>query len=131
MPMESDFPPTWDSCGHEIVALRAFYAADFFGPELLSPSMPPFELDGGIVADRGVASVRVVPPLEEREDRHASLGLGSESPPIEKLALQCREETLGEGVVVGVAHRSHRWTHAGLAASKPEGDRRVLHPWSE
>jgi hypothetical protein len=46
---------------------------------------------------------RVVPALDEVEDRHPGLGLGGEATPIQELALEGGEEALTEGIVVGVA----------------------------
>src|SRR2546422_9776097 len=69
---------------------------------------------------------RVVPALDEVEDRQAGVGLRGEALPIEQLALERREETFAEGVVVGVADRAHGGPDARLATPEPEGDRRVL-----
>ena len=52
--------------------------------------------------ERQVPAVGVVPPLDELEDGQAGLNLGGEPPPVEQLALERREETLAEGVVVRV-----------------------------
>jgi hypothetical protein len=45
---------------------------------------------------------------------------------VEELTLERREEALAHRVVVRVADRSHRRTHARLAAPKSERGRRVL-----
>ena len=68
----------------------------------------------------------VVPALDEIEDRHASLGLGPVTFTAEQLAFEGREEALAHGVVVRVANRTHRRTHAGFAAAMAELDRSVL-----
>ncbi len=49
-----------------------------------------------------------------------------EAPSRQQLAFQRREETLGHGVVVGVADGSHRGPHSGFAAAISEGNGRVL-----
>src|SRR5262249_39058410 len=74
----------------------------------------------------GVATVRVVPALDEFEDGQARLNLGVEALAIEELALERREEALTERVVVRVADGSHRRPDAHLAAALAEGERRVL-----
>ena len=73
-----------------------------------------------------MATMRVVPPLDELEDGEASLDLSREASAVEEFALEGGEEALAEGVVIGVAHGSHRRPDAGLAAPLPEGERRVL-----
>ena len=45
---------------------------------------------------------------------------------IEKLAFESGEEALAHGVIIGVSNRTHRGTHAGLAAAMAELDRGVL-----
>lgn len=66
-------------------------------------------LEGGwrLVAERGVASVRVVEAFHEVVDRHAGFGPACEVVAVQQLALQGREEALAHRVVVGVADRSH------------------------
>ncbi len=59
--------------------------------------------DRGLVVQGGVASVRVVPPLDVLEDGEARLDLGREPSPVEELALEGREGALAERVIVGVA----------------------------
>ena len=54
------------------------------------------------------------------------LGRGPETPPIEQLALQGREEALAPRIVVGVADRPHRRPDAERQAALPVGDGRVL-----
>jgi hypothetical protein len=49
-----------------------------------------------------------------------------ESPTIDELAFEGGEEALAEGVVVGVADRTHGRTHAGLATAVAKRDRGVL-----
>jgi len=71
-------------------------------------------------------AVRVVPALDEGEDGEAGLAMGRESSSIEELAFEGCEEALAEGVVVAVAHRSHRGSDAGFCAPVPEGDGCVL-----
>src|SRR6266849_2465403 len=88
--------------------------------------MTPLELDRRDAAESRVTANRVVPAFDELEDRHAGLRLRLETPAREQLALQRREEALAHGVVVGVAHRSHRRPHLRFLAAKPEGDRGVL-----
>jgi hypothetical protein len=75
-----------------------------------------------------MATVRVVPPFDGLEDGEAGLDLGREAPPVEELALEGGEEALAEGVVIGVAHGSHRRPDASLAAPLSEGERGVLAP---
>lgn len=76
-------------------------------------------------------SAGIVPALDEGEDGHAGLGLRAEAPPVEELAFEGGEEALAHGIIIGVADRSHGRAHASLPASHAEGERGVLHPWSE
>ena len=69
---------------------------------------------------------RVVPALDIAEAGYSGLRLGSEPPPLQQFGFERREEALGHGVVIGIAHRAHRWSHAGLAATLAEGQGRVL-----
>src|ERR1043166_2726288 len=73
-------------------------------------------------------AVRIVPALDEREDRGAGVGLGAEGAPIHQLALERREETLAQGVVVTIAHRPSRRPHPHRLASLAERNRGVLRP---
>src|SRR5271156_2365470 len=70
--------------------------------------------------------MRVVPALDEVEDRQARLDLGLEAAPVEQLAFERGEEALAHGVVKTVAHRAHRGSHPGLRATFTEGERGVL-----
>ena len=85
-----------------------------------------FERDRRLVAQRRVTPAPVVEALDELEDRHARLGVAAKAAPIQQLALQGREEALAQRVVVGIAHRAGRGSHASLLAARPERDRGVL-----
>jgi len=82
----------------------------------------------GILAERRVASARIVPALDELEDDLAGLRLGAELPPVEQLAFERGEEALAHRIVVRITDRPHRLTHTGLLASEPEGDRGICNP---
>jgi hypothetical protein len=69
-----------------------------------------------------MATVRVVPALDELEDRHARLDLALEAVAIDKFEFEGREEALAHRVVVGITDRAHRGSHARLAATLAEGD---------
>ncbi len=73
-----------------------------------------------------MAAPRVVPALDEVENREAGLGRRAEPVPVEQLALERREEALAERVVVGVAHAPHRGPSAGLPTAATEGEGGVL-----
>src|SRR5437660_897176 len=73
-----------------------------------------------------MAAAWVVPAFDEVEEGEARVGLGAEAFAIEQLALERREEALTHGVVVGVAHTTHRRPDAGLTAAPAESERRVL-----
>src|SRR5260221_7695857 len=79
-----------------------------------------------MIVERRVAAMRVVPALDEVEDRHPRLDLGLELAPVEQLAFQGGEKALAHGVVETVADRTHRGSHPGLLAAHAEGDRGVL-----
>lgn len=82
--------------------------------------------DGRAVSERRVPAQRVIEALDVAEAGHSRLGLRTEAAAGEQLALEGREEALGHGVVVGVADRAHRGSHARLLAAAAEGQRRVL-----
>src|ERR1700725_4950 len=77
----------------------------------------------GEIADAGVATSGIVPPLDVAEDRHPGLGLRCEPAACQQLAFQCGEEALAHGVVVGVTDRPHGWEHAGFPAAPAERQR--------
>src|SRR3984893_6437241 len=78
------------------------------------------------MADAGMATSGIVPPLDVAEDRHPGLGLRYEPAACQQLAFQCGEEALAHGVVVGVTDRSHGRAHAGFAAAAAERQRCIL-----
>src|SRR3984893_7944632 len=80
----------------------------------------------GEIADAGVATSGIVPPLDVAEDRHPGLGLRCEPAACQQLAFQCGEEALAHGVVVGVTDRPHGWEHAGFPAAPAERQRCIL-----
>ena len=55
-----------------------------------------------------MATVRVIPPFDVLEDRHAGLGLRRERALVDELAFEGGEEALGHRVVGAVANRTHR-----------------------
>src|SRR5437879_13434315 len=73
-----------------------------------------------------MSTPRIVPAFDEAEDGEARVGLRAEAVAMEQLALERREEALAHGVVVGIAHTTHRRPDAGLATAPAEGERRVL-----
>src|SRR6266567_2893996 len=77
--------------------------------------VPPFELERRDLPERRMATVGVVPALDELEyDRHR-LRLRVEAMLRQQLALQGGEERLAHRVVEAVAGRTHARPHAGLA----------------
>src|ERR1039458_1589626 len=79
-----------------------------------------------MIVEGGVAAVRIVPALDEVEDRHSCLGLSLEAAAGEQFAFQGGKEALAHRVIETVADRTHRGSHAGLLTAHPEGDRGVL-----
>src|SRR5215210_2781914 len=79
-----------------------------------------------MVAERRVATMRVVEAFNEVEDRVVRLVVIPERQSVDQLALESGEKTLAHGVVVAVADRTHRRADAGLATPPAELDRRVL-----
>ncbi len=69
---------------------------------------------------------RVVPALDELEEREPGRGVRGEAGAGQELAFQGREEALAHRIVVAVADRAHRGSYAGLAAALAEGYRGVL-----
>src|SRR5918911_5686848 len=70
--------------------------------------------------------MRVVEPLDVREEGGARLGVGPERVPRQQLTLQGGEEGLGDRVVVAVAARVHRGYDSRDLATLPEARRGVL-----
>ena len=68
----------------------------------------------------------VIPALDELEDCHADLHLGTELPPFQQLTFERGEEALAHGIVVGVADLSHRGSDIRFFAAQPERHGRVL-----
>src|SRR5579864_8214616 len=73
-----------------------------------------------------MAAAWIVEALDELEDRASRLGLRLEPAACQQLAFKRGKEALAHGVVICIANRAHRGTHAGLAATLAELDRRVL-----
>ena len=73
-----------------------------------------------------MAPVRVVPALDEVEDRDARLIVVTETSSIEQLAFQRGEEALAHRVVIAITARAHRRSDSGMATPYPELDRGVL-----
>src|SRR5713226_9589330 len=92
----------------------------------LSPGADRFVVDGRLIVERGVTPVRIVPTLDEVEDRHPRLDLSLEATAVEQLALQGGKKTLAHRVIETIAYRPHRGTHASLTATHPKRDRGVL-----
>ena len=86
----------------------------------------PLEVDGGLVTEAGVATVRVIPPFDVLEEGPARLGSSREPVAVEKFAFEGGEEALGHRVVMAVADRAHRWDAAPLTTALRERVRRVI-----
>jgi len=77
-------------------------------------------------SDFGNPRSRGIPALDEAEAGHLRFSLGREPAAVQQLAFKGGEEAFAHGVVIGVAHRTHRRTHAGLPAPFAEAERRIL-----
>src|SRR5579864_3263624 len=71
-------------------------------------------------------AARIVPALDEPEDRDFGLAPIFESISDEQFAFKRRVETLAHCVVVAIADRTHRRANADFFAAFPECNRRVL-----
>src|SRR5262245_46978947 len=85
-----------------------------------------FVPEGRVVGQGRVATMRVVPALDELEDGSPSRGGIAEASAPQQFALERGEEALAHRVVVGVAHRAHRGPDAKLLAALPVSDGGVL-----
>lgn len=85
-----------------------------------------FERDGRLAAGCRVAARRVVPAIDELEERHPRLGFGRELAPCRDFALEGVAEALTHGFVVGIAHAAHGRTDADLLAPQVETYERIL-----
>ena len=81
----------------------------------------PFEVDGGFVAEGGMAPAGIVPALDELKDGDAGLRLGLELSPVEQLTFEGGEEAFTHGVVISIADRSHGRTYLSFLAAQTEG----------
>lgn len=70
--------------------------------------------------------MRIVPTLDEVEDRERSFTLRFEAMLHKQFAFERSVEAFAHCVIVGIADRTHRRPHAGFAAPSAERDRRVL-----
>ena len=70
--------------------------------------------------------MRVVPSLDELEDREFRLRMRGEGRAINELAFKGREEALTHRVNVAITHRTHGGSDNDLLAASPEGDRGAL-----
>ena len=73
-----------------------------------------------------MASSRVVPTLNPGKDRKTRLSLCLPTAPGNQLALQACKEALGHGVVIGIAHRTHRRPYTHFFAPIAKGNAGVL-----
>jgi len=69
--------------------------------------MLSLELHRTGIADRGAATVWVVPALDEREDGPLRFGWRGEPPSIQQLAYHGGEEALRHGVIVAISNSPH------------------------
>src|SRR5437588_11818098 len=69
------------------------------------PDELPLECCWRKVAERRVATMGVVEPLDVVEDRRPRLRMTPESLPIQQLTFQRGEARLGDDIVVTIAHR--------------------------
>ncbi len=88
--------------------------------------VPPLELGGSQLADRGMPSLAVEEHLDVVEWGGLDRGPRRGAVAVDQLALQRAEEALRDGVVVGVAERSHRRRDPRSAHSTSERERGVL-----
>jgi hypothetical protein len=73
-----------------------------------------------------MASMRIVPSLNEVKDGHAGLSWIAETMSFYQLALESCEEALTERVVIAVADGAHGRAYACSPASQAEGNRGIL-----
>jgi hypothetical protein len=83
-------------------------------------------LDGGSIGQRRVATMRVVPRLDELEGGDAGRRRVRNADTIQQLTLQGGEEGLSHRVVVAISNGAHRETHAGRLTALSEGKGGVL-----
>src|SRR5271157_4739750 len=57
-------------------------------------------------------AVRVIPAFDPGKNRHLRFGLRFEAPATQHFAFEGRPKRLGQGVVVTISHRTHRWHDA-------------------
>ena len=96
------------------------------GWQLRCRSVSPFIVGRRLVVESRVPPVRVVPPLDEVEDRQSCFGSRLEASTVRQLALEGREEILAHRIVEAIGDRSHRRPDSRLPAPPPERDGGIL-----
>jgi hypothetical protein len=70
-------------------------------------SIVAFVIDRRLIAERGVATMGIVPALDEVKDRHPCLNPSFETAALEQLAFQGGEKAFRHRVVETIADRTH------------------------
>ena len=68
---------------------------------------PPFVAQGRMIADGGMATMRVVPSFDELEHGHACLRLGTKAAAVDEFAFEGGEKALAQSIVEAVPDRAH------------------------
>jgi hypothetical protein len=71
-------------------------------------------------------TARIVPDLDELDERYRCFGLGIELALVEKLAFESGDEAIAHRVVLGIPNRFHGRPDSCFFASVTEGYERIL-----
>jgi hypothetical protein len=86
----------------------------------------PFELSRGNITEPAMTTMRVIPPLEPRENLSASVVSCRETVSVQHFRLKAREKRLHHRVIEAVANATHGPRDAQFPATRGEGHSRVF-----
>jgi hypothetical protein len=86
----------------------------------------PFELSRGNITEPAMTTMRVIPPLEPRENLSASFVSCRETVSVQHFRLKAREKRLHHRIIEAVANATHGPRDAQFPAARGEGHSRVF-----
>jgi hypothetical protein len=86
----------------------------------------PFELSRGNITEPAVTTMRVIPPLEPRENLSASFVSRREAVSIQHFRLKARKKLLHHRIIEAVSDTAHGARDSQFPAARGEGDSCVL-----
>ena len=96
--------------------------------DVLGTCKPPFEADGRVILDGGVAAMGIVPALNECKDSSPRLRVGMEDTLVKQFTLKRGEEALTQGIIVATAGGPHGRPDTCFLAPLPKSEGGILRP---